>query len=45
MMSALFQPLSQEETLQRIQERLSQDNSPAAIIAEMLPQSRNKALP
>jgi hypothetical protein len=43
-MSELFQRRSQEETLGRIQERLNENASPAAIIAEMLPQTRDEAL-
>ncbi len=43
-MSELFQRRSQEETLRHIQERLEQQTAPAAIIEEMLPQSRDGAL-
>jgi hypothetical protein len=41
---ASFQGFSQEETLRRIQERLDQQASPAAIIEEMLPRTRDGAL-
>lgn len=43
-MSALFARRSQEEALEKIRERLSQGAAPAAIIKEMLPQSRDDAL-
>jgi hypothetical protein len=43
-MSELFQKPSQEETLQRIQQRLDQGAAPAAIIEEMMPKSRDGAV-
>ena len=43
-MTELLHRRSQEETLRRIDERLSQGAAPAAIIKEMLPQSRDEAL-
>lgn len=43
-MSELFHGFSQEEPLRRIQKRLNQQAAPAAIIEEMLPQSRDGAL-
>jgi len=43
-MSELFLRRSQEETLQRIQERLDQGAAPAVIIKEMLPRTRDEAL-
>lgn len=43
-MSELFQPLSHEETLQRIQQRLGQGVAPAVFIEELLPRSRDAAL-
>jgi hypothetical protein len=43
-MSELFQRHSQEETLRRIEEELNQGSSPAAILKEMLPKTRDEAL-
>ena len=43
-MSELFQKLSQEEALRRIEERLNHGAAPAAIIKEMSPQSRDEAV-
>ena len=42
-MSALFTRRSQEETLEKIRERLSQDATPAAIIEEMMPKTCEEA--
>lgn len=43
-MSELFHRRSQEETLQRIRERLDQGATPAVIIREMLPRTHGEAL-
>ena len=42
-MSELFQAHNQEETLRWIQERLSQGTTPAAVIKEMMPKTREEA--
>jgi len=43
-MSELFQTRSPQETLLSIQQRLSQAATPAAVVEEMLPRSRDEAL-
>jgi hypothetical protein len=43
-MSELFFPLTPEQTLEHIQDRLSQGAGPALIIEELLPRSRDAAL-
>jgi hypothetical protein len=42
--SELFLPITPDETLERIQERLSQGATPAAVIEELLPRTRDEAL-